>query len=201
MRTGRNIGRALAVAAGFGLMLSGSGAAAQTSAPADLFGTFKSVCADTAGAYARSTAAPEVQGWKIIKFPLPLPTGGAKLRTKTIRAHTPEKGAMSLFFAGSGDVEVGARRAPFEMCAIGAKPADKASAVRQVQAWSGQAPQAGPKNSTSFRYHQAAGGERKPVGPGKLSEVAAKLGPGTIVSIDIVPQGGVTVISYSTIKL
>jgi hypothetical protein len=194
-------GRAAAAALGCGLLAGPTVASGQPAAPAGLFSTFKSVCAENAGAYARATAAPEVQAWKRINFPLPLPTGGAKLRTKTIRAHTPAKGSTSLFFAGTGDLEVGGRRAPFDMCAIGAKPSDKAAAVRQVQAWSGEAPQAGPKNSTSFRYHQTAGGERKPVGLGKLGDVADKLGPGTIVSIDIVPQGGVTVISYSTIKL
>ena len=192
--------RAAAAGALCGLLAMG-GAQAQTAAQPDLFGVFKRVCADNAAVYARTTAAPEVQGWKAVNFPFPMPSSGGKLRRKAIRVQTAGKGAFSMFFAGTGDVEVGARRAPFEMCAVGAKPADMAGAVRQVQAWTGQTAQAGPRNLRSVRYHLGPEGRRGLVGPGKLSEVAAKLGPGSVVSVDIVPQAGATVISYSTIKL
>ena len=183
------------------LLLTGGAQAQTTPAAGELFGQFKRVCADNAAAYARTTAAPEVQAWKVINFPFPMPAGGGKLRRKTIRAQPAGKGAFSMFFAGTGDVEVGARRAPFEMCAVGAKPSDMAQMVRQVQAWTGQTAHAGPKNSRSVRYHLAADGRRAPVGPGKLSDIAGKLGPGSVVSVDVVQQAGATVISYSTIKL
>jgi hypothetical protein len=111
------------------------------------------------------------------------------------------KGSVSLFLAGVGDVQAGARRVPFEMCAIVAKPGDVNGAVRQVQAWMGQAPQPGVKNSRSFRYHLTSAGVRTPLGPGDLKQVLGQLGPGTVVSVDVAPQGGAAVISYSTIKL
>jgi hypothetical protein len=183
-------------------LLGAGGSQAQTApAQAELFATFKSVCADNAAAFARTTAAPEVQSWKAINFPFPMPAGGGKLRRKAIRVQTAGKDAFAMFFAGTGDIEVGARRAPFEMCAVGVKPADLPGAVRQVQAWTGQTAQAGPKNSRSVRYHLTPDGRRSPVGPGKLSDVAGKLGPGSVVSVDVVAQAGATVISYSIIKL
>jgi hypothetical protein len=193
--------RAAPVGALCALLLAGSAGAQTAPAQAELFATFKSVCADNAAAFARTTAAPEVQSWKAINFPFPMPAGGGKLRRKAIRVQTAGKDAFAMFFAGTGDIEVGARRAPFEMCAVGVKPADLPGAVRQVQAWTGQTAQAGPKNSRSVRYHLTPDGRRAPVGPGKLSDVAAKLGPGSVVSVDVVAQAGATVISYSIIKL
>ena len=183
---------------GSALLLAGP-AGAQTTP--DLFGTFKRVCADNNGAYTRTTAAADVQSWSKFSLPIPLPTGGAKLRQKTIRTKGQGKSAMSLFIAGAGDLPAGGKRAPFEMCAIVAKPGNFSGAVRQVQDWMGQAPVAGEKNSRSFRYHVNPAGVRKPLGAGEIKTLAGQLGPGTIVSVDVAPQGDAAVISYSTIKL
>ena len=183
-------------------LLGGGGAQAQTAlAQPGLFATFKRVCADNGAVFTRTTAAPEVQSWKAINFPFPMPAGGGKLRRKAIRVQTAGKDAFSMFFAGTGDIDAGARRAPFEMCAVGVKPADMAGAVRQVQAWTGQTAQPGPKNSRSVRYHLTPDGRRGAVGPGELKDVVGKLGPGSVVSVDVVAQAGATVISYSIIKL
>ena len=193
--------RAAAAVAGCALLLSSTAATAQAVPPPDLFSLFKRVCADNEAVYASTTAAAEVQSWSKFALPIPLPTGGAKLRQKTIRTKGMGKGAVSLFLAGTGEVQAGAKRAPFEMCAIAAKPGDVHGAVRQVQAWIGQPPQLGEKNSRSFRYHRTSAGLRTPLGAGDLRDIAAKLGPGTIVSVDVALQGGAAVISYSTIKL
>jgi hypothetical protein len=65
----------------------------------------------------------------------------------------------------------------------------------------GQAPISGAEGARSFRYHQASSGARTPLPAGKLRELAAKLGPGTVISVDVQPQKSTTMISYSTIKL
>lgn len=190
----------MAAAAGCALLLGGAGARAQATAP-DLFGAFKRVCADNAGVYSRTTAAPDVQSWSKFALPLPIPTGEARLSRKTIRAKALGGGAFGMFFAGEGALKSPDRSLPFQMCAIAVKPAELGAAVRQVQAWTGEAPTATAKGVSSFRHHLAADGRRTALGPGKLSDITAGLGPGTVVSIDVALQRGATMISYSTLKL
>ena len=195
-----NIGRRASLAGALCAVLAVGGAQAQTAAPTDVFAVFKRVCADNGGAYARTTAAGEIQSWTRMPFPIPIPTGEATLKRKTIRAKKMPGGGFGMFFAGDGQLK-GKQPAAFQMCAIAGQPADFAAVLRQTQAWMNQPAVAGEKGMRSFRYHQAPDGRRTPLDPGKLREIAAKAGPGTIVSVDIVPEKNTTVISYSIIKL
>ena len=191
--------RAVALA-GCGLFAVGPALAQAPAQQPDVFGIWKRVCADNAGNYDRtSAAAARLEGWPKFGLPLPLPTGEAKLRRKVIRAHAKEP--FGMFFAGDGEVVTKERRLPFQMCAFGVKGADLAATVRQAQELTGQSPVSGTEGARSFRYHQTANGARTPLPAGKLRELAAKLGPGTVVSVDVKPQKATTLISYSTFKL
>lgn len=194
-------GRALAAMAACAPVLGGAGASAQTPPQPELFGLFKRVCADNGGVYARTIAAADVQSWTKVPFPLPIPTGDAKLSKKTIRAKPTPGGGYRMFFAGDGELNSKDARAPFQMCAIGAKPASFGAVVAQVQQWMRQPPVAGEKGMRSFRYHLAPDGLRTPLEPGKLRDLAPKLGPGSVISVDVAPQKDLTLISYSIIKL
>lgn len=197
-----NAKRALAAAAGCGLLLGGAQAGAQsTSAPTpDLFGMFKRVCADNGGVYARTIAAPEIQGWSKFPFPIPLPTKDAKLHRKTIRVMKSGE-TMGMFFAGDGELKSAGRAAPFQMCAVAIQPAAFDATVQKAQALTGQPAVAGEDGMRSFRYHQTAGGKRTSLGAGDLKVIAPKLGPGTLVSVDVAPKQKLTLISYSIIQL
>ncbi|MBW3558203.1 MAG: hypothetical protein KY449_00330 [Proteobacteria bacterium] len=195
-----NTGRALAAAAGCALLL-GAPASAQTAPTPELFGLWKRVCADNGGIYARTITAPEVQGWSRIPFPIPIPSKDAKLNKKTIRAKALGGGGFGMFFAGEGELKSAVRPAPFQMCAVAFKPGEFADVLRQAQAWAGQPAVAGEDGMRSFRHHLSADGRRTPLEAGKLRELASKLGPGTVISVDVAPSQGAAVISYSTIKL
>jgi hypothetical protein len=194
-----NAKRALAAAAGCGLLLGGAPAGAQTPSP-DLFATFKSVCADNGGVYARTIAAPAIQGWSKLPFPIPLPIKDAKLTRKTIRVKKSGE-TMGMFFAGDGELKSAGRSAPFQMCAVAIEPAVFETTVQKAQAMVGQPAVAGENGMRSFRYHQTADGKRTALGAGELKVIAPKLGPGTLVSVDVAPNKKLTVISYSIIQL
>jgi hypothetical protein len=182
------------------LSLGVSPAAAQAPASAAPFETFKRVCVDTGGEYARVVAAPELQSWSKFPLPLPLPIKDVKIARKSIRAKTLGGGAVLMFFAGDGQMKTAARTVPFQMCAIGGKPADLATALRQVQGWTGQAPVDSGKGVQSFRFHEA-GGKRTPLKGGKLKEALAGLGAGRVVSVEVAPQKDTTMISYTLLSL
>jgi hypothetical protein len=183
------------------LAIGASPAAAQVMAPAPLFDTFKRVCADNRGAFARTTVDPEVQSWKRFALPIPLPLKDVKLSEKSIRVKSFEGGVLRMFIAGSGSTTSADGPARFEFCSIGGKPADLQAVIREVEAMVGQPPIKGEKGTTSFRYHQAASGKRTPLPAGKLREVAKGHGPGEVVSIDAAVQRGQTIINYTSIKL
>jgi hypothetical protein len=187
--------RAFAAAAGCALLASP--AAAQTP---DVFSAFKRVCADNQAVYAHTTEAPEIQAWAKVPFPVPLPTSEAKLDRRTVRVSKTPKG-VALFFAGQGRMQSGGSAAPFEMCAVGMEPTDFAGVVRLAEGMTGQAAIPGERGMRSFRWHEAADGRRTSLPAGKLREIAPKLGPGTLVSVDLVPKNKLTVVSYSTVKL
>ena len=201
-------GRTVAAASGCALALSAGAARAQPAqaraqAPSPvpgLFAQFKRVCADNSGDYARTTAAAEIRGWSKLPFPMPIPTGEARLSRKTVRT-TSAPGGFGMFFAGEGLIKAGARRLPIQMCAIGAKPAGFAAAVSGIEAWAGQSATPSDGGVRSVRFHQAPTGARAALKRGALQDVVADLGPGTVVSVDVRPQNALTLISYSIIQL
>jgi hypothetical protein len=182
------------------LAVAATPAAAQPAAPAPLFETFKRVCADTQGSFARASAHPDVQSWKRFPLPIPLPVKDVKLSEKSIRVKSFEGEALRMFFAGTGSTTFADQPARFEFCAVGGKPADLQAVIRELQALTGQPSIAGEKGTTSFRYHQSPGGKRTPLPAGKLRQVAKGHGPGEVVSIDAAVQRGQTIISYTSIK-
>ena len=174
-----------------------------TPAPAapPLFDTFKRVCADTGGVYARAIAAPEAAAWKRMSLPIPLPVKGVKLSSKTIRVQSFAGGATRILMAGTGRTRFGDQpNAAFDFCAITGKPADPQAATRQLQAWAGRAPSAVEKGVTSFRWHVAPDGRRTSLGAAKPSEQARALGPGSIVSVDVTQKMGQTILNHTTIR-
>ena len=174
-------------------------AAAQTAAP-PLFDTFRRVCADTGGVYARTVAAPEAAGWKKVTLPLPLSVKDVKLTAKTIRVQSFAGGATRLFMAGTGQTRFGDKPAAFDFCSVVGKPGDTPAAIREAQAWAGRPPSAVEKGVTSFRWHVAPDGRRTPLGAGKPSDQAKALGPGAIVSVDVTQKMGQTILNHTTIR-
>ncbi len=168
---------------------------------APAFDSFKQLCADTGGVYARASTAPQLESWS--KFPLPIPipaTSGAKIRSKTIRVKSMGKGSALVFFAGQGDFVSGKKTSPFDFCAVGGRPGNMQDALRQVRAWTGQQPIETEKGVMSVRYHES-GGKRTPLGPGKVKELAGTLSAGTLVSVDVAERQGTTMISHTVVRL
>jgi hypothetical protein len=174
-------------------------AAAQAPAAPDLFDSFRTVCGDHRANYDRTTAAAAAKGWKAFPLPIPIPFKDGKLRRKSVRFQEVAGGHL-MFFAGQGEFAAKGGPAPFEMCAVAIEPAALAAAVRPLEAWAGAPAERSADGKLSVRFHEA-GGKRQPLPAGKLKELAKTLGPGTLISIDGVPNKGGAVLTYTVVKL